>query len=396
MIFKALRKLNKCDYYTALWFIYYLQGTVYAKGSIISRSILIIALIMSVCHLYKVIHISNKPPYFKGLFLIIAMFTFYGLFAIVFQGNFYRVTGSYVNHVSQLQAIDTSLLPIFTYYYYASIGALKKKQIMIWFFLFIISATVSYHQMQKELMEAMLYRVNQRDAVTNNIGYTFLAIFPGFIFFKEKPLIQFALLGYVLVYLIMGMKRGAILIGALCSLYYIRYLLLNADAKIKKWFYLLTVLLIIAGYRFIIHMMNTSEYMLMRINDTLEGDSSHRDVLYSFFWEYYKNQDSIFHLLFGNGQASTAHIFFNFAHNDWLEILINNGMMGAVIYIYYWMCLVATTKRAINYDAKIIMIMFGLIYIFKTFFSMSYNDIDYSAACFLGYSLVYMNKPQFE
>ena len=267
---------------------------------------------------------------------------------------------------------------------------------MIWLFLFVTSVTISYNLKQQELMEDMLYRVNQTDGVTNNIGYTFLALLPGIIFLKDKPLIQFAVLGYVLVYLIMGMKRGAILIGGLCAAYYIRYLFLHADAKLKKWMYMLTVVLVIAAYKFILHMMDTSEYMMMRINDTLEGDSSHRDVLYNYFWDFYQKQDSIFHLLFGNGQASTARIFFNYAHNDWLEILINNGLMGAVFYVYYWVVFSVTAKQATNPDAKTIMIMFGLIYIFKTFISMSYNDVDYFAACFLGYSLVYMKKTRFE
>ena len=34
----------------------------------------------------------------------------------------------------------------------------------------------------------------------------------------------------------------------------------------------------------------------------------------------------------------------NFAHNDWLEILTNQGLVGVVIYGFYWVCFMLTCR----------------------------------------------------
>lgn len=72
------------------------------------------------------------------------------------------------------------------------------------------------------------------------------------------------------------------------------------------------------------------------MEDTASGQSSGRDILYSTYWSHYINNDNIVQLLFGEGAYHTENILHLKAHNDWLELLIDCGLCGAILYFVYW------------------------------------------------------------
>lgn len=80
-------------------------------------------------------------------------------------------------------------------------------------------------------------------------------------------------------------------------------------------------------------MMAESDYFNHRIEQTLEGDSSNRDVIYGGLIIHFLDETNALKLFLGNGAQATLKIHGGFAHNDWLELLINNGIIGALIYI---------------------------------------------------------------
>ncbi len=92
--------------------------------------------------------------------------------------------------------------------------------------------------------------------------------------------------------------------------------------------------------------MSSSDYMMERIEDTLAGNSSSRDGLYSFFWKYFTEDSCFIHYLLGRGANGTLDIYYNYAHNDWLEIAVNQGLLGIFVYAFYWFGFLKTWKRA--------------------------------------------------
>lgn len=387
----SIKNLSRCDFFLLAWVLYYLQGIVYPEGGIISLAILGANLLISAICMFKVMQWRDKPIYFKGLNMLMLLFTIYGFMLVLLSPStlYYPISGTSMKSYNYIKSIYLSLLPIYPFYYYTKKGFLTAERLRIWGVIFLASVTLSYIRMQREALEALI----DADETTNNSGYLFLSCLPLLVLYRKKPLIQFACLAFVIAFIVMGMKRGAIVIGLVCVIYFMLQSIRNSKGKTRISFILLSIGICICAFFFFTHEMTTSDYMMKRIDDTLAGNSSGRDNLYSFFWKYFTEQADFIHYLIGRGANGTLEIYYNYAHNDWLEIAVNQGILGVVVYAFYWLCFYKTWKQATNIDAKTILALTALIFFAKTMFSMSYADMSYVSTSVLGYALATLNQP---
>lgn len=387
----GIKNFNRCDFFLLIWVLYYLQGIAYPEGGVTSLALLVVNLLISASCTFKVMQWRNKPIYFKGLNILILLFTIYG-FILVFMSPstiYYPLSGMSMKSYSYIKSIYLSLLPIYPFYYYIKKGFLTAERLRIWGVIFLASVTLSYIRMQRDALKALL----DADEITNNSCYLFLSCLPLLVLYRKKPLIQFACLAFVIAFIVMGMKRGAIAIGLVCAVYFMLQSIRNSKGKTRILFMLLSIGICIYAVFFFTHEMTTSDYMMKRIDDTLAGNTSGRDNLYSFFWKYFTEQADFKHYLIGRGANGTLEIYYNYAHNDWLEIAVNQGILGVVVYAFYWLCFYKTWKHATNIDAKTILALTALIFFAKTMFSMSYNDMSYVSTSVLGYALATLKRP---
>lgn len=387
----GIKNFNRCDFFLLIWVLYYLQGIAYPEGGVTSLALLVVNLLISASCTFKVMQWRNKPIYFKGLNILILLFTIYG-FILVFMSPstiYYPLSGMSMKSYSYIKSIYLSLLPIYPFYYYIKKGFLTAERLRIWGVIFLASVTLSYIRMQRDALKALL----DADEITNNSCYLFLSCLPLLVLYRKKPLIQFACLAFMIAFIVMGMKRGAIAIGLVCAVYFMLQSIRNSKGKTRILFMLLSIGICICAVFFFTHEMTTSDYMMKRIDDTLAGNTSGRDNLYSFFWKYFTEQADFKHYLIGRGANGTLEIYYNYAHNDWLEIAVNQGILGVVVYAFYWLCFYKTWKHATNIDAKTILALTALIFFAKTMFSMSYNDMSYVSTSVLGYALATLKRP---
>ena len=391
-------KLNRCDWFIIVWVLYYLQGVLYSSGGAISIGLLGINLLVSINCAIKIWKMPNNPPYIKGLNLLVLMFTIYGFALILMSPStiYYSMSGLSMASYNYIKSIYLSILPIYAFYYFSLKGYLTAERLRWWAVVFCISCVMSYYIYMQRAMEALLAIGSSREEITNNAGYLFLSLIPIWVFFRKKPLLQYAGLAFCMAFILMGMKRGAILIGCVVVLYLIWQIIRNAKGKQRFIVILLTAALAVAGVYFVIDLMTSSDYFIQRIEDSKEGNSSNRDILYSFFWTYFTEKTDVLHYLFGRGANGTLEIFEGYAHNDWLELAINQGLLGIMVYIIYWKNLYKTWRQSTNIEAKTILALVGIIYFAKTLFSMSYGDMTYVCTSVLGYALATYKKPNFE
>ena len=229
---------------------------------------------------------------------------------------------------------------------------------------------------------------NRFDRLANNVSYIFLGLVPAVFFFNKKPFLQYAILIISGFFIVSSVKRGAILIFAISLVWYIYRSINTASIKRKRRAMFVGIVLIAAGYLFITYMLENSTYFAMRMDSTMEGDDSGRNRLYTRFINNLGNETSFLHLLFGNGADGTLKIAGQYAHNDWLEIAIDTGFFGILIYVVYWITYYKTWKshkfNPILYSS---IGMLFIIYFFMTLFSMSYNSVSYGSSFILGYCL---------
>ena len=124
----------------------------------------------------------------------------------------------------------------------------------------------------------------------------------------------------------------------------------------------------------------------MRVAGTLEGNSSGRDSIFKQCWDIFLNSN-VLGMLFGHGASATVGIIGIAAHNDWLEILVNQGLLGVTVYLFFWIAFYKTFRLDNSRETKPVIGSVMLIYFAATLFSMSYSAMTLPSTLALGYCL---------
>lgn len=385
--------INECVIYTGLWCLYYLQGILYPSGSIISQGVLLLLLMLSVYYAFISFSKYKLPTFIK------AVTVFVGMFVVYFLVSYLDSTPIYVNFTMEqrvtafgaLKNVLISLLPIFSYYHFSRKGLLTEHNISLYLFCLIILTTIMFIRQQSlNLAEAMSVGSEQEE-FTNNIAYDFLGLIPLVVFLHKKPTLQYVALIYIVVFILLGMKRGAILVGIACIPYFIFQSYKNANKKLRKRIVALTALALLGLVYFASYFISSSDYFQYRLETTMEGNSSGRDFIYSTLYEHILSRDSIGTIIFGEGINHTVVIAGKYAHNDWLELGINMGLLGVLVYIIYFLTLGINTFNARKHDQTIFasLLLCCVVMFSTTLFSMSYNSLSIGITMALGYSLAH-------
>lgn len=375
---------NPVNIYTLLWCLYYGQGMLYTEGGFLSRGILLVLLLWSFFCVVKVFF-NTKNPYLKALNAIFVVFSVYGLIGLAASQDFR------INPFDYIKDFYVSLLPIYAYYYYAQKGNMSASWFRMWAIVFLASAVLSYYKIQiGEIQEAADQGV-YKDEVVNNAGYYLLSVIPAVYFFKKRPLIMYSLLLVLLTFIVLALKRGAMLIGAVCFLVII--IRSFARKKIKFGYLIMTVVVIIAIGVFIRYYLSTSELFQFRLEQTKAGDTSMRKEMYSSFLYYLTHEASLLSLLIGYGANGTFRLFGAAAHNDWYEIAINQGLLGLSFYVIYWSKYYSIIRKTRGFDLiNTPLLLTFIIYFMSTLFSMSINAMLFYSTSVIGYCISEYDK----
>lgn len=372
---------NQANIYICLWCLYYMQGTLYEQGSIVSRTILLVLMIMSVLNVYLLNVKYKLPLYFKGLNILLGMFIVYGL--ALFVGGRYIPVG--FSKISYLQEILISLLPIYSAYLYTRKGQITPRSLRLWIPIWFIVAITSFYFNKQLVIDSL---VSDRVEITNNVAYSFVALMPVLVLYSKKPIIQFAFLLCCLVFVLLGMKRGAILVAFVIFCWFIFRIikLINGNKRIYVSILIIAVVLIISAV--VSSMLSTNEYFVIRLEQTMAGSTSGRESLYSVFWSNFISEQNFFRMMFGGGANYTLALAGNYAHQDWLEILTNQGLFGVAIYFYYFINFYFSWKFTRNNPIQYMAIgMLFIISFMTSLFSMGYGNMEIYATLTLGFFL---------
>ena len=357
--------------YIALWCLYYLVNIFLTPGGIISKVVFATLFALSIFYTFIVITKYYNSPYIRALNFLILSFSVYGFLLIIGSEVFVTRSGDVLKNTNYLKSIYTSLLPINVFFYFSQEGRLTNKSLKRWIILLVLVATAQYFDAErKALLEEAVFG-NSSDEITNNGGYYILALLPLLVFYEKRIFTRTILLLYCYVLMFFSMKRGVILISMLCLPVILYQYYSGVSVRRKVAITLICFVLVLLVLYYLDSYINESDYFNRRVQSTLEGSS------------------------FGIGAYGTIKLYGQYAHNDWLEILINQGVLGVIIYLYYWVALVIEWKRIDKKSIHYLSVkLFVIIFFLQTLFSMSYNDIPFYASCALGYCLGRSRKPQ--
>lgn len=386
---------NPCNIYLSFLTFYLIQGVMIPTGgTVFSQLILSCAMLMGIYYTVKTICLPNIPVYFTGLNMLFFMFIIYGIL-LLFSNHHYIIIFSWseVPNSTFLKNIFLSLPNVYVFYYFSRKGYLTEKALKKWVIVFLASSVFRYIDNQMALLNMMQLKGVQTKEMTNNMGYLFVALMPTIAVFKDKVRIQYGILILCMAFIMMAMKRGAIIVGTI-MLIYILYFNYKYNKNVsKRKVIVFSLFIIVAAYFITEYMMESSDYFMSRIEQTKEGNSSGRNALYERYWNHFKNETDIFKYLLGNGANATLGIGVNYAHNDWLEIAIDEGVLGLVIYCIYWFCFwrtIASIKY--NITAKLVLTLTFISFLIMTVFSMSYTEYSIYSCSVFGYYLAHYKE----
>jgi len=372
--------------YIFLWWIYSFH--LYATGFFpiieqVSNVILGVNLLVSI---FAFIHCLFKyplPRFLKVLSVLIFLFVIYGLLNIV-RGEtiVVRHSGTVISPGSYMIGPLRSFLPIFVFFLFGEKGYLNEKAIRFWFYIFMVSAVFFFFTNLFKLQGG-----TEEDLLTNNIGYLFYALFP-FVYFFKKGWFQYLVAMVIMMLSIMSIKRGAILVSSVCFLYFLYSKLKNSKGlQIGSVLFVISAFLVV-GVHYVERLYNSSAIFQHRVEKTIAGDDSGRSRIRNNLLSIYSNESNLRELVVGRGGNATLRYGENYAHNDWLEILFDMGIVGLVIFIVLWFYFFQLWwKSPKGSELSGLWGMMFLSQFSKTFFSMWYSNLPIFTSLLLGYCL---------
>lgn len=372
--------------------LYWLQGVLHFQGTVLSQVCLLIVLLISVGYFVYTNISYQLPKPLKILNVFIVVLSIYGVALMLSSRYIHQGIGSQY----YLQTIYTSLLPVYAFYYFSVKGILTDKYIRILAVILLIVSVVRFANYEEVLMSEVADNASNVEGVTNNISYSFLSILPILFFWNRHKIVQYCLMLCCGYYILLGVKRGAIIIGAVGLIYMLFRSMSSTDKKRRTMVIPLVILMIsIIGY-YTVSFYQENTYFQNRFESTIEGDSSGRDMIYTKLINYYLYDTTVLQFLFGSGATSSVRICGLAAHNDWLELLIGQGLFGGTLYLIFFISLFQSARklRRMGYtyvsDAFTLLVFINLA---KTFFSMSFNDYSIDMTACMGYCFAKLQIP---
>jgi hypothetical protein len=359
-----------------LFAAYFSQGVLYAEGSLISQTVLALAILIS---LYYFIKSWFSGIYKNAFFKVWSLLLILNIFGFIFTGDI-----SNLFHFGMLKNIFLASLPFYPFYYFARKRILEIKYIKIFLIVMLPITILQYYSQETKILAQRISIDNLN--VVNNTAYTFVALIPFVFLFKDKKSIANVLMAIFMLFIIQGAKRGALFAGTIGLLLFIYYQLktLKRKHRIRGFLFVSTGIGIMIYY--LNQFLESNEYFLSRLQLIEEGSSSGRNIIFASIYNGWLNGD-VLQLLFGFGFASSFKFAGNFAHNDWLELLSNFGLLAVIIYaaLFYYGFKTIVSKEWPP-SKKITLLCVMMTWLSASLVSMGYNSDDgYLRAIILGY-----------
>ncbi len=293
----------------------------------------------------------------RSMLLFVALNVIYFLFSFTWQ------TPESTNFGNVL----CSMLPIPLFFVITANGAITRRSLTIFLILSCIAGYFYFTHAESVLIEKTLS--GEPGYFTINNSTIFLVIIP-LLFFVRNKWITIGVSVIIIFFIIYGAKRGNIISAALPF-----YLLARMSIKSKQSFFseVFIVMTVLAISYFAYYTMMNSDYLVSRIAKTIEGDTSGRDAIYAAAMNTWFNAESI-NVFFGFGTDGTTNLIGIRAHNDWLEILIDFGVLGIISYLIFFICMV----RAVRRNRQNPQLFYALLAVFFIWFSKSLYSMGFT------------------
>lgn len=356
--------------------LYFSQETI-TTSAILGRILLVLIYGISFSYLIKMTISSEKFHRIMKLFILFLILNFFG----------YLFSNDYLEF-NIFKNVFLNFLPFFPFYYFARNNILTSKEISVVFFVLFPIFIIQFYQSTQNLK---LDKFND-DYIVNNKVYLFIGLLP-FVFLIKNRIIAILSLMLTWFYIVQSAKRAAVLIGLVSFLLFVFYNFRRSDTKNEMNGLVRFSLIsgaIILGYRFF----SENDFLITRMNEMLDGDSSGRDVIAKEAFQKWYNSGNVVNYLFGFGYNSVLHITGHVSHNDWLDMIVSYGIFGLFLYSSIYIVLIQEilSKDWIMEKNRTLILLFSIAVITSMTSRWYWSNFAYTQMIILPYLLATKNK----
>lgn len=347
--------------------LYFSQGWLFEKGSIIPQSMLVLWLLIDVVYLFKTINqkLVDSWGWLLISFGVVMLFDWILSDKVVVGPDGWRV-----RTLDDLKNISVFLLSYFPFRYHAAKQVLNEKNVRFFFWILLVVFIMIYFSNERNLLE-----IRETEDVTNNNAFTFVMLFPLIGLFFDKKY-KYILVFVMLYFVLMGAKRGAWVCFFIELLLFFSFSF-RSFTKRQSWLGIMGILIgLVATVALVFSLYQSNDYIQYRFDLMVRGEDSGR----SYIWNILKNgfqNGSFIQMLFGHGMDSTISIAGMYAHNDWYQLLIDSGLVGVTIYFLMFFSLFKfyfRNKKSMPNNIKFMYLSAVLCWFLKSLFSMGYTS----------------------
>ena len=353
------------------------QGVIYEVGSPIAKLGFFLYSLCSIFFISSGVLIGyTKIPFYRNLLLFMLL----NLLYFIFNPN--GITLIYIDH---FRTIYFSISTFFIFFYLSAKNKILFQNMILYFFILLLIAIPNYYAYAKE--------VGLDFNIQNNAIYGIVMILP-FLFLIKNRLIAFSLLFFLILFIILSFKRGAIITSFLIAFSFFIYKIKETSnnlSNVKRFFSKFTMIIVaIFVFYFCIDFLLSNEIVFERFKDIENDGGSSRDIIFIDILTKSFQFSKIFNLLFGYGFVGSMYFAFGgTAHNDLLEVFSNFGLFGLTIFVGIWYSLWKIIRnRKLSQRDNYIVITILLVWIVDSQYQQVYNSINsFGLMMLLGYIL---------
>lgn len=231
----------------------------------------------------------------------------------------------------------------FLFYCFAHKEKMTQRYSTIFFTLLFIPVTVFFLRSNNMRMALQLSMAE----MGNNMVFFVVLLLPWLLLLKKRWLRTIAVLAVTVMSLV-SLKRSALIILTTIDIifFYLEYL----SASKKRMKYTLYGIVFLAAAVLLMSYFNkqTGSLATARMENLSDDEGSGRLERWQDVWNLFSTEESTARVFFGHGYRTVELFMGNehqSAHNDFLEVLFDYGVVGFVLYVLIHLCLI---KRCIQ------------------------------------------------
>ncbi len=358
----------------SLFVLYNAQGVFYPVGTFISQLCLFLIILISSYYLIKNWASKEKK---KNFLIAWTLLLIVNVLGFIITANFDH------NHVSMFKNTLICSLTFYPFFYYGRHDFIKANHFLWFLYSMLLVTVLQFYSTTASLMEEQ-----NRENVVNNVAYMFVLLIPFVFLIRKNKLLSIATLGIISLFIILGNKRGALITAAVGVIFYAFYQLRTVEKHNRvKGYTLFFIFFTVLGY-FIYQFFESNEFLINRMIQLSEGNTSYRTANYTAIINTWVNSGNFLNIFFGFGFASSIQITgIHFAHNDWLELLSNFGLLGVFVYLLIFVSALSYLRRnRWEINKKILLLTILAMWFMTSLYSMWYTSLGASLnVMLLGY-----------